>query len=182
MFDTDSVIAGLQGAHQAHQDDKADRKAHALPKLPKVGTIDAKAFMLAMRNAGQRKNDKGRTFTDQSKIRADQIQAIAAYIGYDHTKNFGPQEQIARDQAKRELTNRPDHGLSRQEQREVARSLHGFVAGTPDMMAKKLADLRARETFLTESMIDAKKKGETAEAQRLYALLGNTRDEIDRLA
>lgn len=182
MFNPDSVIAGLVSAHNAQIKDKEDRKARALPVLPTKGTVDAKGFMLAMRNAGQRINDQGKRYTDQGKIRADQIQAIASYIGYDHSKNFGPQEQTARDQAKRELSGRPIQGPSRSEQREASRSLHGFVAGVPDMQAKALADLKGRETFLTESMIEAKKAGSTAEAERLFALLGNVRDEIDRLS
>lgn len=182
MFNPDTVIAGLVSAHNAQVQDKEDRKAHGLPVLPTKGSVDAKGFMLAMRNAGQRINDQGKRYTDQSKIRADQILAIASYIGYDHSKNFGPQEQSAREQAKRELSGRPIQGPSRQEVRQAARSMQGFVAGVPDMSAKALADLRGRETFLTESMIEAKKKGEIAEAERLFALLGNVRDEIDRLS
>lgn len=182
MFNPDSVIAGMLGAHNAKIEDKADRKAHALPALPIAGTVDASTFMQMMRTAGQRRNDKGRLFTDQSFVRNDQIKAIAAYIGYDNSKNFGPQEQAARAKANRELSGRPIQGQTIEEKRAVSRSLHGFVAGVPDMQAKTLADLRGRETFLTDSMIEAHKAGNRAEAERLFALLGNTRDEIDRLS
>jgi hypothetical protein len=51
----------------------------------------------------------------------------------------------------------------------------------PDSLAKQVGDLRGRETKLVEDMLAADKAGNEAEAKRLFALLGNTRDEIQRL-
>lgn len=121
------------------------------------GTLDAKAFIVAMRKAGQRPNDKGVLYTKQDEVRNDQIRAIAAYCGYDSRLPFGQQESLARMKANREISGKAVGGPSRDEQRAVARSLQGFVAGVPDSVGRKLADLRAREQAAVTAMLDHNK-------------------------
>ncbi len=121
--------------------------------LSLAGTLDAKGFILAMRNAGKRPNAAGVMTRDQSKVREDEIQAIAAYVGYDIGGNFGSQEQAARAKANRELSKVPIQGPTREEQRNASKSWAGYVHGMPDNQQRRLANLQARETEAVETFI-----------------------------
>jgi hypothetical protein len=181
MFDAEQAIGFMVGAHNAHQSDRDQRKAIGMPVLPKAGMLDARGFMLAIRKAGRRLNADGKLYTNESEVRNDMIRAIAGYVGYDLGANYGPQELVAKTKAHRELSGKPVTGMTLAEKREASRSMVGFVAGMPDAIAKQVGDLRGRETKLAEDMLAASKAGNASEAQRLYALLGNTRDEISRI-
>lgn len=149
--------------------------------LPDRNSLDAKGFIEAAKAAGRRKNQDGKFFTDSREVRNDLIQAIHAYIGYDSTRDFGSQDQAARSKAARELSGRVIVvGPTRQEERAASRSLVGFVAGMPNYMAVKVAELTTREQVTVEGIIDAQKVGDAAEVVRLTALLSNVRDELSR--
>lgn len=111
-----------------------------------VPSLDARSFIIAMRKAS---------------TRDEQIKCIAAYVGYDPTGNFGPQEVAARAKAQRELSGRPIQGATMAEVKAASRSMTGFVAGMPQPSQKLLANLRAREQATTASMIAA-----TTDAER----------------
>lgn len=181
MVDAEQAIGFMVEQHKAHQEDRTQRKALGLPVLPKAGMLDARGFMLAVRKAGRRVNGDGKPYTDPSQVRNDMIRAIAGYVGYDVAGDYGSQELVAKSKAHRELSGKPITGMTIAERREASRNMTGHVAGLPDMIAKQVGDLRGREVKLCEDMLAADKVGDQAEAQRLYALLGNTRDEIARL-
>lgn len=123
------------------------------------GTLNAGDFIMAMRKAGQRRNDKGAFYTDPKEVMGDKIKAIQAYCGYDSRLNLGGQEQSALTRAQREMKPAPILGLTRAEQREKSRSLVGRNTALPDHNARKLADLKAREVAAVESMIQHEKAG-----------------------
>ena len=116
--------------------------------------LDAKSFILAMRNAGKRwveKDGQTRQVFDKNHERTDQIQAIASYCGYDNSRDFGSQQQAAMAQAQREMRGPQPLGPSRQEQRAATKSLAGFVAGMPAPQQRIVRDLQARAVSLAES-------------------------------
>lgn len=134
------------------------------PSLPAAGTLDAKAFMKAVRWA---------------KTRDEIIAAIAGYVGYDNRRDFGSQDQAAKAKAQRELAgNKVVGGPTRSEERTAARSLQGFVAGMPHPAQRILLNLQARERAAAEAMIDAKTPQER-EAQR--KILAQVRQAIEQL-
>lgn len=143
--------------------------------------LDAKSFILAMRNAGKRwveKDGVGRQVFDRNHERNDQIQAIASYCGYDNSRDFGSQQQAAMAQAQREMRGYQPAGPSREEQRSAHRSMTGYVHGMPLPSQKLLANLRAREQAAAEAMIDAKTPEEKATHK---AMLDTIRKAIDEL-
>jgi len=148
---------------------------------PAVVKLDAKGFLVAMRNAGRRQNQEGRWFTNPSKVREDSIAAIHAYVGYDRAGNFGPQELAARTKANRELTGRPFQGPSLAETKAAHRSAAGFVAGVPDSDAKGIQDLLAREVLAAAEMVrhqrDAEDTSRSAEQRALSAGLAQYEGE-----
>lgn len=130
--------------------------------LPPKGSLGPHGFLLAMRDAGKRDFQQhnevtGTTRTivkvDVTKVRGDQIQAISAYIGWDPILDFGTQETMARLQANRETSNFKDNGPSLDQRKSAARSLHGFVAGMPDMLQRKVEDLQGRERATVEAIL-----------------------------
>ena len=132
--------------------------------MPQRCTIDASAFMVAIRSAGRRiatNVTEGKVtnapYTDPREVRNDTICAIHAYCGYNPHENFGSQETAARTQAMRDLRIQKVSGGSRDADRAVARSLTGYVAGAPDNVAKRLADLNGRAEAAVERMIDHEK-------------------------
>jgi hypothetical protein len=146
--------------------------------LPERNTLDAKSFLLAVRNAGKRPNAKGAMVFDKAHERNDLICAIHAYVGYDTRRDFGPQDTEARAKAQRELRDGVTPGPTREEKRSAERSLSGYVAGMPRPAQKLLANLRAREQAAAEAMIDAK----TPEEKVAYKhLLDTIRKAIDEL-
>jgi hypothetical protein len=133
--------------------------------LPSPGTIDASSFMLAVRNAGKRKTPEGRPFFDKKEERGDMIRAIAGFIGYDPTANFGQQETAARATAMRE-THPVIAGQDRTETKVLLASVKGFIHGTPDHKARTMANLKAREVLAADTMIDHEKSAETATTEQ----------------
>jgi len=127
--------------------------------LPDRGSLDAKGFLLAMRDAGKR-TVEGRTFVDPREKRNDEIRAIHAFyyevrqgvhvcIGYDPKRDFGSQEQASRMLAQRDLRGAPKLSAHT----APSRTLGGYVAGMPDMKARKLADLQGREVAAVDAML-----------------------------
>lgn len=133
--------------------------------LPAVGTLDARAFIVAMRRT-----------TDRN----EQIKAIAAYVGYDPKGNFGSQESAARTKAQRELNPTPITGLSRAEVRAASRSMTGFVAGLPDNLQRKLADLKAREVAAVDAMLAHQKDAKDPNRSDDERLLSSGLAEVER--
>lgn len=131
--------------------------AHKIPlatiPVAAKGTLDAMGFMMALRNAGkvQRSNESGilMTITDPKKEKEDQIQAIAAFVGYDFGGAHGTQLDSARQRAR--FTLQPAKGS------KVAATVRGFVAGMPNGTEKAVRDLQARIRVATETMLDHEK-------------------------
>jgi hypothetical protein len=141
----------IVGKRLATTDNTGKPLVHAIP-LPDKGTLDARSFLLAMRDAGRRKTAEGLWYIDQTEIRHDQIKAIAAYIGYDGRLNFGEQELAAKLHAKSELFPQP---IDRSEWRRSGtprNAPHGTVFGMPDMLAARQANLEAREREAAERL------------------------------
>lgn len=158
-------------ADPIHQPEKPANNATGII-LPEKGTLDALSFMMAARNAGKRlfpvKNEAtGETKMilkfDATEVRNDLIRAIAGFIGYDGRQDFGAQEIAARTQAKKALN--PIRQAPPPV--KVPSSLQGYVAGMPDMMARKLQDLLAREAACVESICVHEK--EASKALQLHA-------------
>lgn len=111
---------------------EAKGKPVGIPRLtipvPEKGSLNHKEFLIALRRA---------------KDRNESIQAIAGYVGYDPREEFGPQEYRAKAAAqlamKGETKVSPDSGI-----RNVRNTVRGYVAGMPDLRAKRYADLMGR--------------------------------------
>jgi hypothetical protein len=124
--------------------------AVATVNLPSKGTLDAEGFFSALRKA---------------KDRNETIQAIAGYMGYDVTRDFGSQESEARMQAARDL--RPiTAGADRKAQRVLASSVKGYIAGLPDHSAKSLSNLQARERLAVDTMIQHERDASEAKTEQ----------------
>jgi hypothetical protein len=152
--------------------------------MPERNSLDAKGYLLAMRNAGKRVSDKGIPFTDPKEIRNDQIKAIHAYCGYDTHGTFGGQEMLATAKANRELSGKPIVvGPSREELKSAARSAAGFVHGLPDYKQRALLNLQGREREAVDAMIqhvkDARNKSRPIFDRKLS--IGLARVEKERL-
>lgn len=149
------------------------RSMHTVGIQP--GTIDAREFMVRYR---------------RSVSREETIKAIQAYIGYDVRGDFGSQEQAAKRRATAELQpQRNQGGMTRDEQRSAARSLHGFVAGVPNVGERHTSDLLAREAHTVEEIQELQKamdhmpegRAKVAagvELNRLRCLLSNVRASL----
>ena|ERR1700722_16570094 len=154
------VVPMVSGEESAPRNADGSRKMGPVSApLPSPGSLEAKGFILAMRNAGRRMNEKGFPYTDSTKVREDKIRAMAAFKGFDSTGNFGAQEVQSLATANREIKNPPRYtGPTRQEQRAINRSLSGFQAGLPVPVKTKLEDLLAREVVAVEAMLDHEKQ------------------------
>jgi hypothetical protein len=129
--------------------------------MPDRGSLGAKDFLLAMRNAGRRVNaETNATYIDQREVRNDQIQAIHAffyqetkagkvYVGYDPRRDFGSQDTAARALAQRELRGAPKVS----QETAPSRTFGGYVAGMPDHKARTLANLQGREVAAVDAML-----------------------------
>jgi len=135
--------------------------------LMEKGSLGPVGFLRAMKDAGRRPfeatlpNGEKRTVIkiDPSKVRDDQVMAIAAYNGWDPSKNFGEQEVFARMAANREiaLSNgaKPEQGDSIvATRRAVNRSLSGYVNGMPDHTQRAIANLTAQERETVEALVE----------------------------
>lgn len=129
------------------------------------GTLDAAGFLLAIRNAGKivRSNEAGIPIhlTDAAKERQDQIQAIAAFVGYDFGGAHGTQLDVARQKARFALKPAGDS--------KVSATVRGFVSGMPNGTEKAVRDLQGRIRVATETMLDHEKTaGQFAEGTTEY--------------
>lgn len=125
--------------------------------------LGPRGFMIALRDAGRRLfpeviSEKGAVrksgfYTDPTKVREDQIKAIHAYVGYDTTSDFGPQEMNARAKANRELTGKAFGGPSLAETKLAHKTAKGFIAGMPATFEAKRDNLLARERVAVATMI-----------------------------
>jgi hypothetical protein len=123
--------------------------------LQHAGTIDARTFLKRRATA---------------KNRDEQIAALAAYIGYDHTAPFGVQDSAAADQAKQAI--KPVAAGKTPFSRGSFASVQGFVAGQPDHAERSYQNLLARERLAVNTMLDhekAAREAKTAEERTLYA-------------
>jgi hypothetical protein len=126
--------------------------------LPMRGTLDASAYMAAVKVAGRRMGEVdpisgvSLPYTDQGEVRNDLIKAIAAYIGFDPKGNFGAQDAAARAQAMRDLQIVKVTAGDRKAKASAARSLAGYVAGMPDRSAVALANLQAQHAVTVEAI------------------------------
>jgi hypothetical protein len=111
--------------------------------LPAKGTLDARGYFLAQRAA---------------KTRDERIAAISAYIGYSAALTYSQQEYAANARAKREI-NPPKASPAVP---GAAVSLRGFVAGMPDPIAKKKADLEGRQVYCAEQIGEYNKAAKAA--------------------
>lgn len=132
--------------------------------MPDRGTLGARDFLLAMRNAGKRVTAEGKPFVDQREVRNDQIKAIHAFfyqetkagrvfVGYDPKRDFGSQDTAARALAQRELRG----PVKVSEHTAPSRTLGGYVAGMPDHKARTLANLQGREVAAVDAMLQHQK-------------------------
>lgn len=135
--------------------------------LPAKGSLTAREYLIAMR---------------RSANRDDRIVAIAGYLGFDRHQSYSSQELAANLSANRALRPMPCHPKVP----GAAVSLAGFVAGMPDPVGKKLADLKGREVLATEEYLvytkqatEALALGDTVKASE-YALMAQA--ETERLA
>ena len=139
--------------------------------MPEVGSLEAKGFLMMMRNA---------------KTQNEKIMAIAAYCGYDSREAFGNQEMVAMMRAKRELSPIDTSGPSLQEKRQASLSAKGFVAGMPDNQRKIVLDLLARERNAAEKRDEhvriARDKSQPLSWEERRLNLGLARLENERLA
>lgn len=156
-----------------------------------VGTLDATAFTLAMRNAGKRPNAKGVMITDPSKVKEDEVKAIGDFIGYDVRLPHGENLFRANMAAKRSSSD--NAGPTRSEVRRAQASITGFVAGMPDWRQRQIQDLKAREKLVVTSIeghFQQEQKAKTQEERHLHAAqilldqacLEDIRAQLDRLA
>lgn len=134
------------------------RKIVASPiAVPPVGSLDAAGFLLAMRDAGKirKENDRGVmvSLTDAAKEKADQIQAIAGFVGYDFGAPHGVQLDKARNAAQSKL--RPVSTDSK-----VAVTVKAFVAGMPNGTERAVKDLQGRIRMADETRIEHECKAE----------------------
>jgi hypothetical protein len=142
-------------------------------------------FLTAIRNAGKRKDQDGKTWTDPSKVREDSIAAIHAYCGYEDSQLFGAQESAARTKAQRELgIGKPNpNAPTLHEERRANRTLGGYVHGMPDDQGKAVEGLLARERLAASEMVrhDKESKDERRSAEDRAISAGLVAFEEDRL-
>ena len=124
---------------------KCDKVVTTIP-LPAAGTLNAREYFVAMRNA---------------RDTNDRIRAVAGYIGFNPTQSYSSQELSANLAARRTLN--PPKGQPLTSGAGV--SLRGYVAGMPDHAAKKLADLQGRSVYTTEAMLDNEREARIALAR-----------------
>jgi hypothetical protein len=164
--------AKVSGAQAAPKSNPSDNVSSApVMVMPDKGSLDAKSFMLAMRDAGKRRTAEGKPFFDPREVRNDQIRAIHAFyyevrdgskylVGYDNRQSFASQELRSMTAAKKDLHPSP---IGQQLTPYVRNgrtdaTLKGYVAGMPDDKARRLADLQGREVAAVEAREDYVRK------------------------
>jgi len=131
--------------------------------MPQVGSLTAEQFLLALRDCGKRvKEDTNlvtgevtmRPIFDATFVREDAIRAIHAFCGYDAAGNFGAQDTAARAEAQRQLRGGVVPAAAhRRGGASVSPSIQGYVAGNPDHLAKRKADLEGRERLAVDERL-----------------------------
>lgn len=134
---------------KASKSDVKPLTAAVMPSnMPEKGTLNAREFLLAFRDSGKRQVE-GKTLFHPNLVRDDIIRAMAGYVGYDPTGDFGTQDQAARSKAQLEL--KPIVG-EEYKRVKVAQSIGGFVSGIPDNRDKRTQDLLAREAIAVDEL------------------------------
>lgn len=144
------------------------RKAEGMPTvsdLPKPGTLTAEQFIAIANGANVswhwEENPTTRTTPRQGADRDQMIRAIAGYVGYDPTRNFGDQEVFARRKAQQEIMPHLRPVFTK-----PAMSVAGYIAGMPDERAKRLGDLRGRERLAVDTMLEHEKAASEATTEQ----------------
>lgn len=141
-----TALPNKQGEDKLPKQDKSvtstapspERLAHTPQALPTRGALTARQFLVAMRAKGATQQEK--------------MNAIAGFIGWDRSRLYGEQESAAFQAAKRDIHGIDTSGLTREEAKNVNRSVQGFVAGLPDDAQKQVSDLQARERLALSEM------------------------------
>ena len=146
-----------------------------VPSIPSrsvnASPATAKAFILALRQAGMTVNDEGRQIRDPGLVRQHEVQAIKAFTGdYSLSGAHGLQLDDARRMAQKLLA-KPSPAM--QESRPTGK---GYVAGMPDRLSKAEQDIRARILFCDEIRLQAMQRGDMATANQALAKLASLRD------
>ena len=154
-------------------------KAAPLPiNMPAVGSLDAKSFLLALRDCGKRTVEAVNEVTgevynkpiiDPNFVRSDAIRAIHAFCGYDAAGDFGTQDVAARAEAQRQLRGIVPATVP-YSRSGVSATVKRYVAGMPDNTARLLADLEGRANLA----LDAKAEHERASQDRKRSLAERT--------
>lgn len=125
--------------------------------LPPKNTLGAHGFMAAVRAAGKRVNAEGKPFFDPSLVREDTIRAIASYVGWNPSQNYGAQETAARMKASREIQGTPITLVTPAETRAAFRSIQGFVAGMPNALQARAQQLQGEEVKCIDALLQHRK-------------------------
>lgn len=158
------------------------RPAPAAPAARPAPSADsARAFMLALRDTGKRRNDKGAMVStgNPSDRTADEVLAIDAFIGYDKRAPHGAQLDAARDAAKRAM--RPVTPSTAPYSRGTSATVAGYVAGINDAASaeeKQQATLKGLLRAKLDEAREALAAGNEAEVDRLCAEARNIRARI----
>lgn len=133
----------------------------------KPGTIDAVAFIAAMRDAGNvgKTLESGKVLRvssgDPIKRRDDERNAIQAFVGYSNEVHG---VQVANATRKAQFDLRPSLG---RDKRKADPTIRGYVAGanSPEVeLRKQIDDLAAREVKAAEAMADLTRQAEECDA------------------
>lgn len=172
-----SKLAAVK-AQEKPAPEKREVPAAYLPiALPAVGTYDAPTFLAKVRALGPIFVGNHSEVTDAQRVqdacsngfsfvqRRDAAMAlIAGYCGFDRSRDFGAQLDMARNRAVRETRPTPRYV-------SATVSVAGYVAGMPDEQGKRVGDLLARERLASETMAEhetaareAMARGDTANA------------------
>lgn len=121
---------------------KAAAKAAVVRAMPNVE--NARAFLIALRNAGKRSNEHGVMvgIGNPSLIREDEVTAISDFCGYVVRDSHGSQLDSARRLAQKLLA-APAKDMPKEYRRGVAATVAGYVAGMPDNIERNRASLEA---------------------------------------
>jgi hypothetical protein len=124
--------------------------------IPNPGTLNAEGFMLALKNAGVRRNESGKLLRHPNLILQDEKLAIAAWIGYLWHAPHGIQLDAARFKARFAI--KPERAA--EYKRGIAATIAGFVKGTPSLVDRYRDDLLGREQQAIELALGYEKAAE----------------------
>lgn len=170
----DSILATLVGSYSVNDEEpitlrdpseKTKRaKRSAVPSdngsSPKVVSKQPPPAVVELPTAGEINIETAKKYLIASRratCRDDSIAAIAAFIGYDRSQDFGPQELHAKSEATKQI--KP---VVAGQDRKIRATVQGFVKGAPDYTARKIADLEGREALAAAAMIEQEKLAKVA--------------------